>query len=177
MPYSHLPHSGSSAQVGSSQGELENIVNQLLEINRELSRRLTNLEDAFDAQSVIRTKRSVAFSLQDSRNNDEAQWPVESRRKDDKESATTRRAEHTSGFDFESDLEVSRPYRRAQRDTMDFSLRSSVAQSNAHLDGSLLGVCAALLTGSRGSLPRMGPKEMQKPIVFSQRLLSRPRGV
>ncbi|RKL09136.1 hypothetical protein BFJ70_g16709 [Fusarium oxysporum] len=34
-----------------------------------------------------------------------------------------------SKFDFEDDLESSRVYRRAQRDTMDFSFRSSIARS------------------------------------------------
>lgn len=36
-----------------------------------------------------------------------------------------------SKFDFEDDLEASRAYRRAQRDTMDFSFRSSIARSNS----------------------------------------------
>lgn len=35
-----------------------------------------------------------------------------------------------SGFDFQSDLEASRPYRRANRDSMDFSFRSSIARSH-----------------------------------------------
>jgi cell division control protein 24 len=36
-----------------------------------------------------------------------------------------------SSFDFENDLETSRVYRRAQRDTMDFSFRSSTVQTHA----------------------------------------------
>ena len=36
-----------------------------------------------------------------------------------------------SRFEFEDDLESSRVYRRAQRDSMDFSFRSSIARTNA----------------------------------------------
>ena len=101
-----------------------------MQTNRELAHRLTNLENAFDAQSVVSKRRSAAFPLLDSRNNDDVQCSVESR-EDGKRPSILTHAEPTSGFSFESDLETSRPYRRARRDTMDFSFRSSIAQSNA----------------------------------------------
>ncbi len=81
-----------------------------------------NLEDAFDAQSVVSKRRSVALTFRDPRYDDEATPPL---------SPSTTLTKPSSGFDFESDLEASRPYRRAQRDTVDFSFRSSVAHSNA----------------------------------------------
>jgi len=110
--------------------ELGNNVNQLLESNRELARRLMNLEDAFDAQSLVSRRRSVAVTPLDPRHNAD-QLPVESPSESDKESPSATRTAPASGFAFEIDLEASRPYRRALRDTMDFSFRSSVARSNA----------------------------------------------
>lgn len=74
-----------------------------------------NLEDAFDVHSVVASRRSVAVAPLDPQHDDSDQMPFEP----------------ASGFDFETDLEASRPYRRAHRDTMDFSFRSSVAHSDA----------------------------------------------
>ncbi len=89
------------------------------------------LEDAFDAHSVVARRRSVAVAPRDPRPNDSDQPPFEPPRENDKGSPSTTRTEPTSSFNFEIDLETSRPYRRARRDTMDFSFRSSVAHSNA----------------------------------------------
>jgi cell division control protein 24 len=112
----------------------------LLESNQALSRRLMNLEDAFEVRTIISKRPSRAISTADGTNDD----ILNSRRRtEETEDATISKSANTSqlptplesievsSFDFENDLETSRVYRRAQRDTMDFSFRSSVAHTNA----------------------------------------------
>lgn len=102
-----------------------------MESSRELPRRLINLEDAFDVQSVVSKRRSATFTLRDPRHGDEAQLPVKYLGENDEGSASTTRTEFPSGLDFESDREASRPYRRARHHNIGLSLRNSTAQSNA----------------------------------------------
>jgi cell division control protein 24 len=101
---------------------------------------LINLEDAFEVRTITSKRQSRAISTADGTNEDN----LDSRRRtEETEDATISKGTNTSqlstplegievsSFDFENDLETSRVYRRAQRDTMDFSFRSSVAHTNA----------------------------------------------
>ncbi|TRX91816.1 hypothetical protein FHL15_007369 [Xylaria flabelliformis] len=130
------------------QTELAANVGALLESNYELSRRMMHLEDAFDMQT-IRSRQSIMSVLATGR--PEAKGGdviVGASPAEVKESILSAAAEQPvpspgetaslapesilrSVFEFESDLETSRVYRRAQRDTMDFSSRSSVAHTHA----------------------------------------------
>jgi hypothetical protein len=87
---------------------------------------LLHLEDAFDAQNVISTANGRAGSF----------VAASSQPSDDNGSsnASTTPVNHSPKFsfrfDFQDDLEASRPYRNAHRDSMDFSLRTSIAPSH-----------------------------------------------
>ncbi|KAI1743451.1 hypothetical protein F4680DRAFT_408265 [Xylaria scruposa] len=132
------------------QMELAANVSTLLESNYELSRRMMRLENSLDIQTIRR--HSIISLLTTARSEVKggavvAASPAEIGERlisTAAESASTSSAPPLgdvvslapesvlgSAFDFESDLEASRVYRRAQRDTMDFSLRSSVAYTHA----------------------------------------------
>ncbi|KAM0543995.1 hypothetical protein ACHAPJ_012020 [Fusarium lateritium] len=116
--------SDSDRSATQHQEQLSANINLLLESNHALSRRLMNLEDALDAQTIA-SKRMSFLSLSGS---------TPQRSESQKSQPSTVDTESTiaiSKFDFEDDLELSRVYRRAQRDTMDFSFRSSIARSNS----------------------------------------------
>ncbi|KAI0187749.1 hypothetical protein EV127DRAFT_435930 [Xylaria flabelliformis] len=122
------------------QMELGANVGALLESNYELSRRMMHLEDAFDVQT-IRSRQSIMSVLATER--PEAQGGgvvVGASLAEVRERILSAAAEQPvpppesvlrSVFEFESDLETSRVYRRARRDTMDFSFRSSIARTHA----------------------------------------------
>lgn len=83
-----------------------------------------NLEDTLDAQTIV-SRRASFLSLT-------AATPQRSGFERSNPSASdTHETTHISKFDFEDDLEASRVYSRAQRDTMDFSFRSSIALSHS----------------------------------------------
>ncbi|KAK0647157.1 hypothetical protein B0T16DRAFT_414757 [Cercophora newfieldiana] len=103
--------SDTALQAQQHQAELESSVNQLLENSQELTRRLMSLEDTFDAQTIVTKRRSIAGSIASKAESQRLLLP-------------------TSSFEFEDHLKTSGPYRRAKRDTMDFSFRSSVARSH-----------------------------------------------
>ncbi|KAF5604294.1 Rho guanine nucleotide exchange factor scd1 [Fusarium pseudocircinatum] len=107
------------------QEQLSNNVKVLLDSNEALSRRLMNVEDALDAQTIISRRMSLlSMSASPSQNTIQqstAESPVTS--------ISTETSLSISKFDFEDDLESSRVYRRAVRETMDYSFRSSVARS------------------------------------------------
>ncbi|KAF5563533.1 Rho guanine nucleotide exchange factor scd1 [Fusarium napiforme] len=109
------------------QEQLSNNVKALLVNNNALSRRLMNLEDALDAQTIISRRMSIlSLSASPSGNATQrltAESPVTS--------ITTENSHAISKFDFEDDLESSRVYRRAVRETMDYSFRSSIARSHS----------------------------------------------
>lgn len=122
-----------------SRAELTSNVNQLLESSRDVCQRLMGLEDAFDAGSMISKRRTVCLKLSHSRDDDTKSFlsRINAVEHDNASSspaspATLPDSERspTSSFGFEPALEASRVYRRAQRETMDFSFRSSVAWSN-----------------------------------------------
>ncbi|KAI1752914.1 hypothetical protein F4782DRAFT_530027 [Xylaria castorea] len=110
------------------QMELAANVGALLSSNRELSQRMMHLEGAFDMQT-IRSRQSIVSVLATARTEAGERFTLAP-----PPGETTSLAPESvigSAFEFESDLETSRVYRRAQRDTVDFSFRSSVARTHA----------------------------------------------
>jgi cell division control protein 24 len=96
-----------------------------------------NLEDAFEVRTIV-TKRQSRVPITTSDDALEPQQPNDSTevagiKKDNGifQFPASFEGVAVSRFDFEEDLEASRAYRRAQRDTMDFSFRSSIAHTNA----------------------------------------------
>ncbi|KAM0079632.1 hypothetical protein ACKRZS_008243 [Fusarium odoratissimum] len=108
------------------QEQLSNNVKVLLDSNDALSRRLMNIEDALDAQTIISRRMSI-LSLSASPSQSTSQ---QSTAESPATSISTDTSLAISKFDFEDDLESSRVYRRAVRETMDFSFRSSIARSH-----------------------------------------------
>ncbi|RGP70082.1 hypothetical protein FSPOR_4194 [Fusarium sporotrichioides] len=99
-------------------------INLLLESNHSLSRRLMNLEDSLDARTIASRRMSFLSVTGTITQRTGSERPQPS-------TADTSSTIGMSKFDFEDDLEASRAYRRAKRDTMDFSFRSSIARSNS----------------------------------------------
>jgi cell division control protein 24 len=129
--------SDSDLRAEQQREELAICVNALLESNRNLSRRLMNLEDTFGARSIL-TKRQSIISTSDpiDLKASQAQPPSSVGTTAELSSNISKSPigegmDMTSSFDFETDLELSRVYRQAQRDNMDFSFRISVAENNA----------------------------------------------
>ncbi|KAF9771574.1 hypothetical protein IL306_010780 [Fusarium sp. DS 682] len=110
------------------QEQLYSNVKLLLESNDDLSRRLMSIEDALDAQTII-SRRMSFLSLPGSPSQDTIQQSESGTNQTSATLIGTDSGIGISKFDFEDDLESSRVYRRAQRETMDFSFRSSVARS------------------------------------------------
>ncbi|KAK0634190.1 hypothetical protein B0T14DRAFT_87230 [Immersiella caudata] len=114
------------------QAELAANVHQLLDNNRELSRRLMNLEDSFDARIVATKRHSIAGSIISKVGNERHLLPNDALSSSEtSKSPASPQAPFVSGFEFEDEINESGPYRRVQRDTMDFSFRSSIARSHA----------------------------------------------
>ncbi|KAF5985083.1 Rho guanine nucleotide exchange factor scd1 [Fusarium coicis] len=109
------------------QEQLSNNIKALLDNNNALSRRLMNLEDALDAQKIISRRMSIISLSASSSRNASQQLTAES----PATSIATENSLTISKFDFEDDLESSRVYRRAVRETMDYSFRSSIARSHS----------------------------------------------
>ncbi|RFN55230.1 hypothetical protein FIE12Z_483 [Fusarium flagelliforme] len=121
--------SDSDRSAAEHQEQLTNNVKVLLETNHSLSHRLMSLEDAFETRTIATQRRSIlSFSGRPSSQLQE-QEPAAPNLTQSSFSTSTDNS--LSKSDFEDDLESSRVYRRAQRDTMDFSFRSSIARSNA----------------------------------------------
>ena len=119
----HTDDSDSDLQANDSRREL-------LESNRELSRRLANLEDRFDASSILSRRKSHAWSQIHQQDDTGSKLAgTFFRQAHDKNSIPTSESS-VLRFEFESDLEASRVYRKAQRDTVDFSFRSSIARTH-----------------------------------------------
>ncbi|KAI0428692.1 hypothetical protein F5Y09DRAFT_279266 [Xylaria sp. FL1042] len=141
------------------QMELAANISALLDSNRDLSRRMMQLEDAFDSQTirsqrprdsvsaetVMQSKVEVGVAIAMSSSETGKTSTSSSREYLDPDAAGDKSlvsswintAASASGFvsqsafEFESDLEASRVYRRAKRDTMDFSFRTSIAHTHA----------------------------------------------
>lgn len=99
-----------------------------------------NLEDAFEVRTIVSKRQSLAYSTTNGINDDspKVQHPSEltegsAINKTDRiaDLSAHREGNVVSTFEFQSDLEASRVYRRAQRDTMDFSFCSSIAHTSA----------------------------------------------
>ncbi|SCO80805.1 uncharacterized protein FRV6_05018 [Fusarium oxysporum] len=118
--------SDSSETAKEHQEQLSNNVKVLLDSNDALSRRLMNIEDALDAQTIISRRMSILSLSASPSQNTSQQSTAES----PATSISTDTSLAISKFDFEDDLESSRVYRRAVRETMDFSFRSSIARSH-----------------------------------------------
>ncbi|KAI8650923.1 DH domain-containing protein [Fusarium keratoplasticum] len=122
--------SDSDRMATQHQEQLSVNINALLERNHSLSRRLMNLEDALDVQTIV-SKRMSLLSVSGTGPQSSSSVETQSNLTDASTQPTSQGSDlDLSKFDFEDDLESSRVYRRAQRDTMDFSFRSSVAPSN-----------------------------------------------
>ncbi|KAF5646506.1 uncharacterized protein FTJAE_2044 [Fusarium tjaetaba] len=106
--------SDSQARAEESQQQLIAAVDDLLRGNTDLSRRMVEMENTIDTMSHRRA------TIQSTRDLD-AQ----------KGKGTSSQRSSLLEFDFEHDLKLSRVYRHAKRDTMDFSARSSVARTHA----------------------------------------------
>jgi cell division control protein 24 len=98
-----------------------------------------NLEDAFEVRSIVSRRQSRSFNTYHGINdgtsigeepNTESTDSTIARTNNTSQLSTPPDRMEVSGFDFENDLGASRVYRRAQRDTMDFSFRSSIAHTN-----------------------------------------------
>lgn len=136
-------------------------VSALLDSNRDLSRRMMHLEDAFDVQTIHSgNEQSTIYTVPMSPSGDRRDLTAVSPQVETGTSPTSVEAvgitdpslttgtSRESGspeaavdsdvgsglrsvFEFENDLETSRVYRRAQRETMDFSFRSSIRRTHA----------------------------------------------
>lgn len=119
------------------QTELTSNIAELLSHNRDLSRRLMCLEVVFDdAQSCI-TVRPDAARIQEINHTATfapSNTPAEESRDDEEEDDTDTGDSDPPwirSFEFENDLNLSMPYRRAKRDIIDASPRNSVAFTDA----------------------------------------------
>ncbi|KAI0965487.1 Pleckstrin homology domain-containing protein [Xylaria arbuscula] len=134
-------------------------ISALLDSNRDLSRRMMHLEGAFDVQTIrSRSRQSITSNVTATRPGAEGDVAAtealgvtegisSSVATNDPDPVVIASTTFTlplndtavsasvpvvrSIFEFETDLEASHVYRRAQRDTMDFSFRSSVARTHA----------------------------------------------
>lgn len=135
-------NSDSIISAEQSQRELTDKFYKLLESDKDMARRLMNRDDAFEAQSVVSRMHdgmsalsvgAAQISIEDGtprtllRDNQPSEDDISS---GPSTPPNTLPSQLLFGFDFQGDLETSRPYRRANRDSMDFSFRSSVARSH-----------------------------------------------
>ncbi|KAH7350277.1 hypothetical protein BKA66DRAFT_476671 [Pyrenochaeta sp. MPI-SDFR-AT-0127] len=107
--------------------ELLSNTNHLLKSNAELSRRIAFLEDCFDTSNSIHMRQQASRTSTTAYTKDGAHAMLrESNRR-----ISSIPAEGMPCFQFESALGASRVYRKVQRETADFSFRSSMALSHA----------------------------------------------
>ncbi|KAK5992887.1 hypothetical protein PT974_06309 [Cladobotryum mycophilum] len=92
-------------------------VDALLESNLSLSKRLMSLENAFDTQTIVPKQQGVLIATDETSS--------------DCSHEVADPPGVMSSFDFDHDLKSSRVYRRAKRETMDFSFRSSMTRPNS----------------------------------------------
>jgi len=125
-------------QAEEGQTKLAHDVNQLLVKSQDLSRRMMDLEVNFDPQTITASKkknRSSAsiISAADTASATSPPLPQASTASptDTPLLPTASQVELSVARAFEDDLKTSGPYRRAKRQSMDFSFCSSVPQSHA----------------------------------------------
>lgn len=118
-------HSASDTEASRSQGQLTVMVDQLLHYNQQLSKRMKNLEDAYDARSTITKKfDGLSFISQDDNQTIRTARSSINDRPSILEAVGVR-------FTFDRDLESSRVYRMARNDLCDASFISSAMRTNA----------------------------------------------
>jgi hypothetical protein len=119
--------STSDAEAARSQASLEILVEQLLQTNRGLCKRMRNLEDTFDARTIRTNSQSDALSLMS--HGDTATITSVRRRKRNRISMLE---PFRIRFAFDDDLESSRVYSRVMlEDSCDRSFNSSAVRTNA----------------------------------------------
>ncbi|KAH7176269.1 ras family-domain-containing protein [Dactylonectria macrodidyma] len=106
--------SDSQVRAENNQQQLMSTVEMLLERNHDLSERMMGIESAFDTISQHQATFQFTAGI-------DSLAP---------HTASPKRSSLVE-FEFERYLKASRVYRRAKRDTMDFSVRSSVARTHA----------------------------------------------
>lgn len=116
--------SASDAEASRSQQSLQSLVEQLLQSNQELSKRLRTMEDVFDARSMI-TKKFSGHSILSGRDDETIRTARSAHKRDISIIETIQR------FTFDEDLESSRAYKRAKHDSCDHSFVSSTIRTSA----------------------------------------------
>jgi hypothetical protein len=118
----HNENSASDSEASRSQDDLMACMVQMLNNNRDLAQRIENLETNLPSIRYTQSSRSSVTSQQTVR-------PITLSFIDDESDEALLGL--VGQFSFEEDLESSRPYRQARRDSVDFSFRSSIARSHA----------------------------------------------
>lgn len=119
--------STSDAEAARSQASLGILVEQLLQTNHGLCKRMRNLEDAFDARTIRTNNQSDALSLMS--HGDTATVTTVRRRKRNRISIVET---FRIRFAFDDDLESSRVYSKVMlEDPCDRSFNSSAVRTNA----------------------------------------------
>ncbi|KAF5253479.1 hypothetical protein FANTH_1550 [Fusarium anthophilum] len=106
--------SDSQARAEESQQQLITAVDILLRDNTDLSRRMIGIDNIIDTMSHRRATIQSTRDIDTQERKSTLSW-----------------RSSLFEFDFEHDLKLSRVYRLAKRDTMDFSVHSSVARTHA----------------------------------------------
>ncbi|KAF5657241.1 hypothetical protein FCIRC_13334 [Fusarium circinatum] len=106
--------SDSQARAEEGQQQLITAVDILLRDNTDLSRRMMGMDNIIDTMSHRRATIQSTRDLDAQERKSTSSW-----------------WSSLFEFDFEQDLKLSRVYRLAKRDTMDFSVHSSVARTHA----------------------------------------------
>jgi hypothetical protein len=107
--------------------KLAYIMNNVLNDNKDLANRLFRIEQyILDGNESVHTHRVHSANLDDEEYFADVNGPGADLRR-----STITGEPSTQDSSFEQDLKSSRPYRKAIRETMDYSVRSSVAGSHA----------------------------------------------
>ncbi|KAH8650456.1 CDC24 calponin-domain-containing protein [Ilyonectria robusta] len=109
----NILQSDSQVRAENNQQQLISTMEILLERNHDLSKRMRDIESIFNTSQHQATSQFTAGA--------DGLAP---------HTASPKRSSLVE-FEFERDLKASHVYRRAKRDTMDFSVRSSVARTHA----------------------------------------------
>lgn len=117
----------SDLEASRSQDHLTTMVEQVLETNRALCKRMKNLEDTFDARSTLTRPTDNVSSLS---------YQSEETVRGNRWRLTTSQISstldwQTTRFSFDSDLQSSRVYRMARSEECDRSFDSSIVRTHA----------------------------------------------
>jgi hypothetical protein len=124
--------SDSDIEASCSQQRLAAQVTELLESNRDVTRRLHDLENSYETSTYVRRQPNTIFTFDpDADEGNHGATDDNNRTSLNDGRSTPTPATFAQGFLFERDLETSRVYRRATRDDEDVSFHSSVANTHA----------------------------------------------